>query len=317
MEPIHRFSKPGCVPVAEGWGWAGCEEVPTEEAEERIFWNESPEPGNSMQIYLHEVSRVPLLTPEEELLLAQRIAQGDQEARQRFIAANLRLVISIAKKFRGRGLSFGDLIQEGSIGLIRALEKYDHTLGNKFSTYATWWIRQTINRAIGEQAHTIRRPAHVVEAINRMKVVSRKLCAELGREPAPEELAERLGISVEDVLEAWRAAADTVSLDTPVGDENDTTLGAFIEDTRAIDPDEAVFSLLRGEAVWNVLSTLPEREAEILQYRFGLMDGKLYTLDQVGQIYGITRERVRQIEASALRKLRQPGRADQLLDYCG
>ena len=285
--------------------------------EDMMLWDGNSEPSGAMQMYLREVGRIPLLTPEEERLLARRITQGDERARQRFISANLRLVISIAKKYRGRGLSMEDLIQEGNIGLMKALDKYDYATGYKFSTYATWWIRQAIARAIGDQGHTIRRPAHIVEAINRMKMVSRDMCLELGREPSVEELAARLGVSVDDVLDIRDAAMDTVSLDTPVGDGDDTTLGAFVEDTRGGSPDETIFDQLRKMAVHNALATLTVREADVLRYRFGMFDGKRYTLEEIGGIFGLTRERIRQIEFKALRKLRQSGRVEQLMDYCG
>ena len=273
--------------------------------------------GGAMQMYFREIYRVPLLTPEEERLLVQRIAQGDETAKQQFITANLRLVVSIAKNYRDRGLSMEDLIQEGNLGLIKAVEKFDYTLGNKFSTYATWWIRQAIYRAIGDKGHAIRRPAHIVEAINRMKMVSREMCLELGREPSVEEIAEQLGVSADTVLEIRNAARDIVSLDTPVGDGEGTTLGSFVEDTQGCSLDEEVFDRFRDAAVHEALTTLTKREAEVLRYRFGMIDGKRYTLGEIGGIFGVTRERIRQIEFTALRKLRQPGRAKQLLDYCG
>ena len=295
------------------------EDVPCElDAEHNIpEWSGSGEACEAIQMYLREIGAADLLTAEEEQCLARRIAAGDKAARDRFLSANLRLVVAIAKKYRGRGLPLEDLIQEGNIGMMKALDKFDHTKGYKFSTYATWWIRQAISRAIGDCGHTIRRPAHVNELINRMNVCSRKLFQELGREPTPEELAKRLRTSVEKVMEAKFAAVDAVSLDTPVGDGDDATLGAFVEDQRAISPDEITFSSHRHLAVHNALETLTPREAEILRYRYGFHDGQPYTLEKLAEKYGLTRERVRQIEAKALCKLRHPSRAWQLRDYCG
>ena len=280
-------------------------------------WTGSNEVCDAIQMYLREIGVTELLSAEEEQRLACRIAAGDREARDRFLSANLRLVVAIAKKYRGRGLALEDLIQEGNIGLMKALDRFDYTKGYKFSTYATWWIRQTICRAIGDCGHTIRRPAHVNELINRMNVCSRKMTQELGREPTPQELARRLRTSVEKVMDAKFAAVDTVSLDTPVGDGDDATLGAFVEDRGSASPDEITFNSHRHLAVHNALETLTDREAEILRYRYGFHDGQNHTLENLAEKYGLTRERIRQIEAKALCKLRHPSRAWQLRDYCG
>ena len=280
-------------------------------------WLENADACEAIQMYLREIGTTELLTAEEEQCLARRIQAGDKEAREQFLSANLRLVVAIAKKYRGRGLALEDLIQEGNIGLMKALDRFDYTKGYKFSTYATWWIRQSISRAIGDYGHTIRRPAHVNELINRMNMVCRKMTQELGREPTPQELAKRLRTSVEKVMEAKFAAVDTVSLDTPVGDGDDATLGSFVEDQGSMSPDEITFSTLRNVAVHNALATLTAREAEVLRYRYGLHDGQNYTLEKLAEKYGLTRERVRQIEAKALAKLRHPSRAWQLRDYCG
>ena len=270
-----------------------------------------------VRMYLKEIGQVKLLSAEEEVDLAKRVAEGDQEAKNKLTEANLRLVVSIAKKYSGRGLHILDLIQEGNTGLIRAVDKFDWTKGNKFSTYATWWIRQAITRAIADQARTIRVPVHMVEVINKATRCNRKLVQELGREPTVEEVAAELGLPVEKIIEANRTAADTLSLDTPVGDEEDTSIGSFVEDERTPGPADATSNALLAEALREILDTLTEREADVLKMRFGMYDGRTHTLEEVGQIFGVTRERIRQIENKAIRKLRHPSRAKKIRDfYC-
>ena len=270
-----------------------------------------------VRMYLKEIGQVKLLSADEEVELAKRVAEGDQEAKNKLTEANLRLVVSIAKKYSGRGLHILDLIQEGNTGLIRAVDKFDWTKGNKFSTYATWWIRQAITRAIADQARTIRVPVHMVEVINKATRCNRKLVQELGREPTVEEIAKELGLPVEKIIEANRTAADTLSLDTPVGDEEDTSIGSFVEDERTPGPADATSNALLAEALREILDTLTEREADVLKMRFGMYDGRTHTLEEVGQIFGVTRERIRQIENKAIRKLRHPSRAKKIRDfYC-
>ena len=270
-----------------------------------------------VRMYLKEIGQVRLLSAEEEVELAKRVAEGDQYAKNKLTEANLRLVVSIAKKYSGRGLHILDLIQEGNTGLIRAVDKFDWTKGNKFSTYATWWIRQAITRAIADQARTIRVPVHMVEVINKATRCNRKLVQELGREPTVEEIAAELNLPVEKIIEANRTAADTLSLDTPVGDEEDTSIGSFVEDERTPGPADATSNALLAEALKEILDTLTEREADVLRMRFGMYDGRTHTLEEVGQIFGVTRERIRQIENKAIRKLRHPSRAKKIRDfYC-
>ena len=270
-----------------------------------------------VRMYLKEIGQVKLLSAEEEVELAKRVAEGDQKAKNKLTEANLRLVVSIAKKYSGRGLHILDLIQEGNTGLIRAVDKFDWTKGNKFSTYATWWIRQAITRAIADQARTIRVPVHMVEVINKATRCNRKLVQELGREPTVEEIAAELGLPVEKIIEANRTAADTLSLDTPVGDEEDTSIGSFVEDERTPGPADATSNALLAEALKEILDTLTEREADVLRMRFGMYDGRTHTLEEVGQIFGVTSERIRQIENKAIRKLRHPSRAKRIKDfYC-
>ena len=270
-----------------------------------------------VRMYLKEIGQIKLLTPEEEQALAARVAEGDKYAKDKLTEANLRLVVSIAKKYSGRGLHILDLIQEGNTGLIRAVDKFDYTKGNKFSTYATWWIRQAITRAIADQARTIRVPVHMVEVINKVTRCNRKLVQELGREPTMEEIAEDLHLPLEKVIEATRTSADTLSLDTPVGDEEDTTIGSFVEDDNTPGPADATSNTLLAEALEEILQTLTDREAEVLRMRFGMFDGRTHTLEEVGQIFGVTRERIRQIENKAIRKLRHPSRAKKIKDfYC-
>ena len=268
-----------------------------------------------VRMYLKEIGKVALLSGDEEIELAKRIENGDEEAKRRLAEANLRLVVSIAKKYVGRGMLFLDLIQEGNLGLLKAVEKFDYRKGYKFSTYATWWIRQAITRAIADQARTIRIPVHMVETINKLIRVSRHLLQQLGREPTPEEIAEEMEIPVERVVEIQKIAQDPVSLETPIGEEDDSHLGDFIQDDESPAPqDAAAYTLLR-EQLEEVMKTLTPREAKVLKLRFGLEDGKTRTLEEVGREFQVTRERIRQIEAKALRKLRHPSRSKKLKDY--
>ncbi len=268
-----------------------------------------------VKIYLKEIGRVPLLTSEEEIELAKKIQQGDKEAKKRLAEANLRLVVSIAKRYGGRGMSFLDLIQEGNLGLIKAVEKFDYTKGFKFSTYATWWIRQSITRAIADQARTIRIPVHMVETITKVKKASSTLLHQNGRDPTAEEIAEELDMPVDKVREIMRIAQDPVSLETPIGEEEDSHLGDFIPDDNAPEPTEAASQVLLKEQIDQVLGTLTEREEKVLRLRFGLEDGRSRTLEEVGQMFNVTRERIRQIEAKALRKLRHPNRSNKVKDF--
>ena len=268
-----------------------------------------------VRMYLKEIGKVPLLTAEEEVELAKRMAEGDEEAKRKLVEANLRLVVSIAKRYVGRGMLFLDLIQEGNLGLIKAVEKFDYKKGFKFSTYATWWIRQAITRAIADQARTIRIPVHMVETINKLIRVSRQLLQEYGREPQPEEIAAEMGIAEEKVREIMKIAQEPVSLETPIGEEEDSHLGDFIPDDDAPAPAEAAAFTLLKEQLMDVLDTLTSREEKVLRLRFGLDDGRARTLGEVGKEFNVTRERIRQIEAKALRKLRHPSRSKKLKDY--
>ena len=271
--------------------------------------------SDPVRMYLKEIGRVPLLSSEEEVELAIRINQGDELAKQELAEANLRLVVSIAKRYVGRGMQFLDLIQEGNMGLMKAVEKFDYTKGFKFSTYATWWIRQAITRAIADQARTIRIPVHMVETINKLVRVQRQLLQDLGREPTPEEIGAEMDLSTEKVREILKIAQEPVSLETPIGEEDDSHLGDFIEDEAAMSPETFTSSALLREQLEDVLDTLTDREENVLRLRFGLDDGNIRTLEQVGKVFGVTRERIRQIEAKALRKLRHPSRSNQLKDF--
>ena len=306
---------------ADGDLGLGGDEIPMgEEEEELIDPVELAAEYNlddPVRMYLKEIGQVRLLTADEEMELARRVSEGDKAAKNKLTEANLRLVVSIAKKYSGRGLHILDLIQEGNTGLIRAVDKFDYTKGNKFSTYATWWIRQAITRAIADQARTIRVPVHMVEVINKATRCNRKLVQELGREPTLEEIAAELNLPIEKIIEANRTAADTLSLDMPVGDEEDTTIGSFVEDDNTPGPADATSNALLAEALAEILGTLTEREADVLKMRFGMYDGRTHTLEEVGQIFGVTRERIRQIENKAIRKLRHPSRAKKIKDfYC-
>lgn len=297
------------------------DDVPVEEEEEvdletiDLSVPEGISIEDPVRMYLKEIGKVPLLSAEEEIDLAQRMEDGDEEAKKRLAEANLRLVVSIAKRYVGRGMLFLDLIQEGNLGLIKAVEKFDYRKGYKFSTYATWWIRQAITRAIADQARTIRIPVHMVETINKLIRVSRQLLQELGREPTPEEIAKEMSMSVERVREILKISQEPVSLETPIGEEEDSHLGDFIQDDNVPVPaDAAAFTMLK-EQLEEVLGTLTEREQKVLRLRFGLDDGRARTLEEVGKEFNVTRERIRQIEAKALRKLRHPSRSRKLKDY--
>ena len=271
--------------------------------------------NDPVRMYLKEIGRVPLLTADEEVSLALKIEQGDQEAKQRLAEANLRLVVSIAKRYVGRGMQFLDLIQEGNMGLMKAVEKFDYRKGFKFSTYATWWIRQAITRAIADQARTIRIPVHMVETINKLIRIQRQLLQDLGREPTPEEIGAEMDMPTDKVREILKIAQEPVSLETPIGEEDDSHLGDFIENKDATSPEQHASYELLKEQLEEVLDTLTDREDNVLRLRFGLDDGRTRTLEEVGKVFGVTRERIRQIEAKALRKLRHPSRSNQLKDF--
>ncbi|MER2235961.1 MAG: RNA polymerase sigma factor RpoD [Candidatus Limivicinus sp.] len=291
------------------------EEVPDEEVTDTDALADSFATDDPVRMYLKEIGKVPLLTPDEEVALAERMSLGDEEAKRRMTEANLRLVVSIAKRYVGRGMLFLDLIQEGNLGLIKAVEKFDYTKGYKFSTYATWWIRQAITRAIADQARTIRIPVHMVETINKTIRISRQLLQELGHDPSAEEIAAVMDMPVEKVRDILKIAQEPVSLETPIGEEEDSHLGDFIPDEDASEPSEAAsFSLLR-EQLEEVLDTLAPREKKVLELRFGILDGRTRTLEEVGKEFNVTRERIRQIEAKALRKLRHPSRSKKLRDF--
>ena len=273
--------------------------------------------NDPVRMYLKEIGQIKLLTMQEEIELADRIDQGDESAKHVLAEANLRLVVSIAKRYVGRGMLFLDLIQEGNIGLMKAVDKFDITKGYKFSTYATWWIRQAITRAIADQARTIRVPVHMVETINKLARIQRQLTLELNREPTEEELAKKMNMNIEKVREIHKISQDPVSLETPIGEEDDSHLGDFIKDENNLSPEEFATNEMLKEEISDVLATLTEREEKVVRLRFGLEDGKSRTLEEVGQMFGVTRERIRQIEAKALRKLRHPSRSRKLRDYMG
>ena len=309
LPPIDDDILPDVEDIAE------IEEVTEEEISRTDELADSFSTDDPVRMYLKEIGKVPLLTPEEEVALAERMADGDEEAKKRMTEANLRLVVSIAKRYVGRGMLFLDLIQEGNLGLIKAVEKFDHTKGYKFSTYATWWIRQAITRAIADQARTIRIPVHMVETINKTIRVSRQLLQELGHDPSAEEIAAEMDMPVEKVRDILKIAQEPVSLETPIGEEEDSKLGDFLPDEDASEPSEAAsFSLLR-EQLEEVLDTLAPREKKVLELRFGIVDGRTRTLEEVGKEFNVTRERIRQIEAKALRKLRHPSRSKKLRDF--
>lgn len=291
------------------------EEIPEEELADPAVLAEGLAVDDPVRMYLKEIGKVDLLTPEKEVEYASRMAEGDEEAKMKLAEANLRLVVSIAKRYVGRGMLFLDLIQEGNLGLIKAVEKFDHTKGYKFSTYATWWIRQAITRAIADQARTIRIPVHMVETINKVIRVSRQLLQELGHDPSPEEIAAEMNMSVERVHEILKIAQEPVSLETPIGEEEDSHLGDFIPDDDAPEPAEAASFMLLKEQLVDVLKTLTPREEKVLKLRFGVEDGRTRTLEEVGKEFNVTRERIRQIEAKALRKLRHPSRSKRLKDF--
>ena len=309
LRPIDEDALPELEQLEE------IEEVTDEELKNADALADSYATDDPVRMYLKEIGKIPLLTPEEEIGLAIRMAQGDEEAKRRMAEANLRLVVSIAKRYVGRGMLFLDLIQEGNLGLIKAVEKFDYTKGYKFSTYATWWIRQAITRAIADQARTIRIPVHMVETINKVIRVSRQLLQELGHDPSAEEIAAEMNMPVDKVRDILKIAQEPVSLETPIGEEEDSHLGDFIPDEDASEPSEAAsFSLLK-EQLMEVLDTLTPREKKVLELRFGIVDGRTRTLEEVGKEFNVTRERIRQIEAKALRKLRHPSRSKKLRDF--
>ncbi len=303
------------IVTEDGSDDASGEEITADVAVESITMSKDVKINDPVRMYLKEIGRINLLTSDEEFEYAKRAEEGDEEAKRMLAESNLRLVVSIAKRYVGRGMLFLDLIQEGNIGLMKAVDKFDPTKGYKFSTYATWWIRQAITRAIADQARTIRVPVHMVETINKLARVQRQLTQELNREPTDEEIAKKLGITIEKVREVYKISQDPVSLETPIGEEDDSHLGDFIKDERTMGPEEYATVEMLKEELNGVLGTLTEREEKVLRLRFGLDDGQCRTLEEVGQIFGVTRERIRQIEAKALRKLRHPSRSRKLKDF--
>ncbi len=337
METVAEFKKSGSITTGQLFDRLDKFQASPAELEEiyKIFDNEGVQIVNEyervkeiydellkevsmddpVKMYLKDIGKVPLLQPDEETELAKKMMEGDENAKRLLSEANLRLVVSIAKRYMGRGMQFLDLIQEGNLGLMKAVEKFDYQKGFKFSTYATWWIRQAITRAIADQARTIRIPVHMVETINKLMRVSRKLLQELGREPNPDEIGKEMDLPPERVMEIQRIAQDPVSLNTPIGEENDTVLGEFIEDEGGTAPTDAVSDMMRKKQLLEVLETLTPREEKVLRLRYGLDDGRIRTLEEVGKIFNVTRERIRQIESKALRKLRHPSRSKQLKDF--
>ena len=311
----RRLRKQIDIVSEDGSDDASGEEITEEVKVEHLTLSKDVKINDPVRMYLKEIGRINLLTSDEEFEYAKRAEEGDEEAKRMLAESNLRLVVSIAKRYVGRGMLFLDLIQEGNIGLMKAVDKFDPTKGYKFSTYATWWIRQAITRAIADQARTIRVPVHMVETINKLARVQRQLTQDLNREPTDEEIAKKLGISIEKVREVYKISQDPVSLETPIGEEDDSHLGDFIKDERTMGPEEYATIEMLKEELQGVLGTLTDREEKVLRLRFGLDDGQCRTLEEVGQIFGVTRERIRQIEAKALRKLRHPSRSRKLKDF--
>jgi RNA polymerase primary sigma factor len=317
LDELYNFLVENNIEIIseDGSDDASGEEITQDMSVENLTLSKDVKINDPVRMYLKEIGRINLLTSDEEFEYAKRAEEGDEEAKRMLAESNLRLVVSIAKRYVGRGMLFLDLIQEGNIGLMKAVDKFDPTKGYKFSTYATWWIRQAITRAIADQARTIRVPVHMVETINKLARVQRQLTQELNREPTDDEIAKKLGISVDKVREVYKISQDPVSLETPIGEEDDSHLGDFIRDERTMGPEEYATVEMLKEELKGVLATLTEREEKVLRLRFGLDDGQCRTLEEVGQIFGVTRERIRQIEAKALRKLRHPSRSRKLKDF--
>jgi len=317
LDDLYNFLMEAHIEIVteDGSDDASGEEINDQTSVENLTLSKDVKINDPVRMYLKEIGRINLLTSDEEFEYAKRAEAGDEEAKRMLAESNLRLVVSIAKRYVGRGMLFLDLIQEGNIGLMKAVDKFDPTKGYKFSTYATWWIRQAITRAIADQARTIRVPVHMVETINKLARVQRQLTQELNREPTDEEIAKKLGISIDKVREVYKISQDPVSLETPIGEEDDSHLGDFIKDERTMGPEEYATIEMLKEELAGVLGTLTDREEKVLRLRFGLDDGQCRTLEEVGQIFGVTRERIRQIEAKALRKLRHPSRSRKLKDF--